>query len=109
MRYLIAAPAAGSGAGATRGTPRPGAAAEGAPPTRSGAGGAAGRDERGERRRASDRTPDTDPPGAGGAGRPLPRNADELARDLRFIQMELLMSAEADADGDRTDDDEDPA
>jgi hypothetical protein len=38
--------------------------------------------------------------------RPLPRNAEELARDLRFIQMELLMSAEADADGDR-DDDED--
>jgi hypothetical protein len=25
-------------------------------------------------------------------GRPLPRNADELARDLRFIQMELMMS-----------------
>jgi len=36
-----------------------------------------------------------------GTGRPLPRNADELARDLRFIQMELLMSPEA------TDDDED--
>ncbi len=34
-------------------------------------------------------------------GRPLPRSADELARDLRFIQMELLMSPEA------TDDDED--
>jgi hypothetical protein len=33
--------------------------------------------------------------------RPLPRNAEELARDLRFIQMELLMSPEA------TDDDED--
>ena len=46
----------------------------------------------------------------GGTGRPLPRNADELARDLRFIQMELLMSAEADgADGDRTDEDEDGA
>ncbi|HEY4767354.1 MAG TPA: hypothetical protein VII26_00265 [Candidatus Limnocylindria bacterium] len=28
-------------------------------------------------------------------GRPLPRNAEELARDLRFIQMELLMSSEA--------------
>jgi hypothetical protein len=42
-------------------------------------------------------------------GRPLPRNADELARDLRFIQMELLMSAEADADGERIDDDEDSA
>jgi hypothetical protein len=47
---------------------------------------------------------------AGGAGRPLPRNADELARDLRFIQMELLMSAEADpSDGDRSDEDEDGA
>ncbi|HUF07297.1 MAG TPA: hypothetical protein VMP86_07930 [Candidatus Binatia bacterium] len=33
-------------------------------------------------------------------GRPLPRNADELARDLRFIQMELLMSADADEDED---------
>ena len=31
------------------------------------------------------------------------RNAEELARDLRFIQMELLMSADADAaDGDRS-------
>ena len=45
-----------------------------------------------------------------GTGRPLPRNAEELARDLRFIQMELLMSAEADgADGERTDEDEDGA
>jgi hypothetical protein len=44
------------------------------------------------------------------AGRPLPRNAEELARDLRFIQMELLMSAEADAaDGDGPDEDEDGA
>ena len=44
------------------------------------------------------------------AGRPLPRNADELARDLRFIQMELLMSADAEAsDGDRSDEDEDGA
>jgi hypothetical protein len=44
------------------------------------------------------------------SGRPLPRNADELARDLRFIQMELLMSADADAsDGDRSDEDEDGA
>ncbi len=43
-------------------------------------------------------------------GRPLPRNADELARDLRFIQMELLMSADADpSDGDRSDEDEDGA
>lgn len=43
-------------------------------------------------------------------GRPLPRNADELARDLRFIQMELLMSADIDAsDGDRADEDEDGA
>ena len=41
--------------------------------------------------------------------RPLPRTADELARDLRFIQMELLMSAESDADSDRADDDEDSA
>ena len=49
-----------------------------------------------------------DPSHVGGA-RPLPRNAEELARDLRFIQMELLMSAEADADGDRADDDEDSA
>ena len=45
-----------------------------------------------------------------GGGRPLPRNADELARDLRFIQMELLMSADADpSDGDRSDEDEDGA
>ena len=45
-----------------------------------------------------------------GGGRPLPRNAEELARDLRFIQMELLMSAEAEgADGERTDEDEDGA
>jgi hypothetical protein len=41
-------------------------------------------------------------------GRPLPRNATELARDLRFIQMELLMSADSDADSDR-DEDEDGA
>ena len=44
-----------------------------------------------------------------GAGHPLPRSAEELARDLRFIQMELLMSADAEADGDRGDDDEDSA
>jgi hypothetical protein len=44
------------------------------------------------------------------SGRPLPRNAEELARDLRFIQMELLMSADAEAaDGDRPDEDEDGA
>ena len=30
-----------------------------------------------------------------GDGRPLPRNAEELARDLRFIQMELMMSSDA--------------
>lgn len=36
------------------------------------------------------------------AARPLPRNADELARDLRFIQMELMMSPEA---GDEDEDD----
>ena len=43
-------------------------------------------------------------------GRPLPRNANELARDLRFIQMELLMSADTEAaDGERNDEDEDGA
>lgn len=31
-------------------------------------------------------------------GHPLPRSASELARDLRFIQMELLMSPEASDD-----------
>ena len=47
---------------------------------------------------------------AAGAGRPLPRNAQELARDLRFIQMELLMSADTEgADGERSDEDEDGA
>ena len=41
---------------------------------------------------------------------PLPRNAEELARDLRFIQMELLMSADAETgDRDRADEDEDGA
>jgi hypothetical protein len=30
-----------------------------------------------------------------GNGRPLPRNAEELARDLRFIQMELMMSSDS--------------
>ena len=49
-------------------------------------------------------------PAATGTGRPLPRNAEELARDLRFIQMELLMSADADAaEGERSDEDEDSA
>jgi len=47
-------------------------------------------------------------PRIGGAdatdGRPLPRNADELARDLHFIQMELMMSADG---ADAGDDDED--
>lgn len=54
---------------------------------------------------------DHDPDGSASApSRPLPRNAEELARDLRFIQMELLMSADADAsDGDRSDEDEDGA
>jgi len=43
-------------------------------------------------------------------GRPLPRNSGELARDLRFIQMELLMSADVDpADGERSDEDEESA
>jgi hypothetical protein len=47
---------------------------------------------------------------ASAAGRPLPRNAEELARDLRFIQMELLMSADAEAsEGERADEDEDGA
>jgi hypothetical protein len=45
-------------------------------------------------------------PAQGGA-RPIPRDAGQLARDLRFIQMELLMSAEADGDGERSDEDED--
>jgi hypothetical protein len=36
-----------------------------------------------------------------GGNRPLPRSAEELARDLRFIQMELMMSPES------TDEDED--
>ena len=50
-----------------------------------------------------------DEPAAIGS-RPLPRNPGELARDLRFIQMELLMSADAEAsDGERTDEDEDGA
>jgi len=52
----------------------------------------------------------TDGEGATPGGRPLPRTSDELARDLRFIQMELLMSADADAsDGERSDEDEDGA
>ncbi len=55
---------------------------------------------------------DGEPASAGGGSRPLPRNAEELARDLRFIQMELLMSADA-ADGteagERADEDEDGA
>jgi hypothetical protein len=43
----------------------------------------------------------------GPSARPLPRTSGDLARDLRFIQMELLMSAEADTgDGERTDEDE---
>jgi len=49
---------------------------------------------------APDRVDDEDErPGA----HPLPRHAGELARDLRFIQMELLMAP------DGTDDDEDAA
>ena len=47
-------------------------------------------------------------PAARPGTRPLPRNSEELARDLRFIQMELLMSADAETgDGDRPDEDED--
>jgi hypothetical protein len=38
-------------------------------------------------------------------GRPLPRNADELARDLRFIQMELMMS-ESSEQGDQGEDED---
>jgi len=50
----------------------------------------------------------TEPDAPMSSGRPLPRNAEELARDLRFIQMELLMSADTDSrDGDRADEDED--
>jgi hypothetical protein len=55
---------------------------------------------------------DGDADGASGSpgAHPLPRNAQELARDLRFIQMELLMAGEAaDGDGERTDEDEDGA
>jgi hypothetical protein len=52
---------------------------------------------------------EADEPAPQAGGRPIPRNAGELARDLRFIQMELLMSAEADGDGERPDEDEDGA
>jgi hypothetical protein len=40
-------------------------------------------------------------------GHPLPRTSDDLARDLRFIQMELLMASEGEAEGERADEDED--
>ena len=43
-------------------------------------------------------TPRIGPPEEPDDGRPLPRSAAELARDLRFIQMELLMSPEASDD-----------
>jgi hypothetical protein len=46
---------------------------------------------------------DAAPPG----GHPLPRTSAELARDLRFIQMELLMASDSDAEGERSDEDED--
>ena len=40
--------------------------------------------------------------------RPLPRTQEELARDLHFIQMELLMAADGgDAEGEHSDEDED--
>ena len=55
---------------------------------------------------------EADPAGSppAGSGRPLPRNAEELARDLRFIQMELLMAGESgEGDGDHADEDEDGA
>ena len=51
---------------------------------------------------------ETEAPAAG--GRSLPRTSEELARDLRFIQMELLMSADAETtEGERGDEDEDGA
>jgi hypothetical protein len=41
-------------------------------------------------------------------GRPLPRTTEELARDLRFIQMELLMASDtSEGEGERADEDED--
>lgn len=52
---------------------------------------------------------DTEADAGSAGGRPLPRNAEELARDLRFIQMELLMAGEAEGDGERADEDEDGA
>jgi len=54
---------------------------------------------------------DTEAPAQGAGGRPLPRTSSELARDLRFIQMELLMSADAaePSDGERADEDEEGA
>ena len=42
--------------------------------------------------------PRADGPDVADEARPLPRTAGELARDLRFIQMELLMSPEASDD-----------
>lgn len=52
---------------------------------------------------------DSDAP-AETTGHRLPRNVEELARDLRFIQMELLMSADSDpAESDAADEDEDRA
>ncbi|MBA2634590.1 MAG: hypothetical protein H0U86_16605, partial [Chloroflexi bacterium] len=45
--------------------------------------------------RLAELTAETEDAGSG-RGRPLPRDGQELARDLRFIQMELLMSADAD-------------
>ncbi len=42
------------------------------------------------------------------SGRPLPRTPEELARDLRFIQMELLMTSDTgEGEGERGDEDED--
>lgn len=55
----------------------------------------------------SSSAPDEDG-GETAGGRPLPRTPEELARDLRFIQMELRMAADAEVDDDRADDDEDP-
>jgi hypothetical protein len=52
----------------------------------------------------------TESDGPVSGARPVPRDAGELARDLRFIQMELLMSADADvADGEHADEEDDGA
>jgi hypothetical protein len=53
---------------------------------------------------------DAEEPGGATSRRALPRTSEEMARDLRFIQMELLMSADVDApEKERGDEDEDGA